>query len=212
MAFVAEPKVPQASSAPHTVTEDARNLGDIAVFLYGDGKMYLKIAKWNNIPSPYVVHLGQKLILLEKPLLTSEEGSAKLLEVWRARFNIFIDDQTISPEEKKARENFVAKLRETEKIEKAVASVAAVPEVKAPNAKEELAHGQRLFDAQAYETATQHFKKAREIDPDLVTSWFYEIVALRMLKKDEDAKATAKLLLDRKPMLSGIPMFKKMFK
>lgn len=80
--FASKGKLP-ARRSQYTVDGDIPTLGEISRYLYGKARRFKEIARWNHIPSPYKISVGQKLILKEPPTLTPEEGRQQLVQMGR---------------------------------------------------------------------------------------------------------------------------------
>ncbi len=75
----AEPK-PAPKHWEYTVTKDDLALEQIARSQLGDGKRWPEIAKLNNIPKPYVIHVGDKLKMPARETATIVESAKPPVE------------------------------------------------------------------------------------------------------------------------------------
>ncbi len=92
--------------------------------------------------------------------------------------------------------------KEIEKVEKNIEALAE-PQFEAKGYFE---LGQKFMQAKQYEKASAAFRKSRTMDPELLGPWFYEIKALKLLFKDDEAKKVVVELLDHKPELKDLPV------
>ena len=188
IALMAIATVPQLCSAIqsntlYVVDDSTPTLGEIAVRLYGTGRKWRDIAKWNHLTPPYPLAVGQKLILEDPPTLTRDEGEKKLLEFWQDRLKVAPEEtteETRTPDSMKPEELFSA--------------------------------GMLYLDRNQYERAFVYFRKARELSPKDVNNWIYEIRTLRLLNRDKEARKTTGILLQWRPDLKVLPVFREMLK
>jgi hypothetical protein len=73
----------------YTIDEEAKNLSLVSLRLYGTQNKWKEIAKWNNLTNPNHISLGQKLIIKQKPILSTKDGNYLLYEYYLKRFNQF---------------------------------------------------------------------------------------------------------------------------
>lgn len=73
----------------YIIDADTKNLSLVSLRLYGAQNKWKEIAKWNKLADPNYVVLGQKLIIKQKPKISSEEGDLLLYKYYRRRFKIF---------------------------------------------------------------------------------------------------------------------------
>ena len=193
----------QKTAVFHLITEDTPSLGLVSVYCYGSTRYWRKIAAWNHLPPPFRLKPGQKLWLKKAPTLTPEQGEKKLLAMWRKRLGLPSLDEIAAKEmavkKKAAQAEYTHALKEAQNEEQE-------DEPDSPEAC--VARGQKEFDAKQYDAAIADFEKARDADPDTLAAWFYEIRTLRILKKDQEAKAISIQLLKNHPELQNLPMFK----
>ncbi len=119
----------------------------------------------------------------------------------------------------------ITNLEPTKKIilkkQNLVRTAALVPEAKEelmklpppePESAEEFYNkGKEQFDGGEYERALANFKQSRTLNEESLPSWFFEIRTLKLLEQDDEAKKTATHLLDERPELKNLPMFRTMF-
>jgi len=68
--------------------------------------------------------------------------------------------------------------------------------------------GMNYYHTKDYLNALPLFKRCREIKPNLIQAWLYEIRSLILLEKNQDAKATIEALIASHPEVKDLPMFK----
>ena len=96
----AAPAPPPVPSAPtyrreltadsYLVTQRAPHLYMISRDLYGSDKYWAQIARWNNLPKPYDVTVGQRLVIQKPSTLSDAEANKILIRSWTGlnRFDV----------------------------------------------------------------------------------------------------------------------------
>lgn len=186
----------------HIVTDNAPSLREIALFLYGDIGSFRKIARWNHLPSPYRIKIGQKLILRDSPTLNAEEGTRRLARLWRRHFGL--------PENSQAQEAVVLQSKKVEEsFRKELEALKAQEEKENPeevDSKELYEKGQEAFKEGKYEEALVDLRKSRNLDPDYLAPWMVEIKILKTLNRKEEAQGVARELVKRHEELKDISL------
>ncbi|MGK5089816.1 hypothetical protein WDW86_19875, partial [Bdellovibrionota bacterium FG-2] len=203
-------------------THPHETLSEISIRLYGTHRLWPQIAKWNSLKPPYRVLPERNLILKRKPTVSAKEGEQYVLNLWRAYF-------ALPPKESKKSEGSplalkvspAPKTKVQERAEIKDQFLAAIQnenreqvdaaDSEGKSAEEYLAEGEKFLKDKKFEAAVESFKKARETNPTLTAPWFYEIRAFRLLKRDDDARKTASLLLKLHPEFQALPLFKNLF-
>ena len=186
----------------HIVTEDARSLTEISLYLYGKSSYFQELAEWNHLSSPDSIRLGQKLILKVPPTLNPQEGAQTLLAHWRKKFGILDSvKEAIKTEIQK-------KVEVKKKFEEAAPLVLKDAEFEPSSAQEFFTEGKKSFDLAEYEKALSGFRKSREAEPDFLPPWFFEIRALRALNRKEEEEQIKATFLSKHPQFKGLPFFR----
>ena len=68
--------------------------------------------------------------------------------------------------------------------------------------------GETAFEEKNYQKAYDSFKQSRQLNPDSLPAWFYELDSLKKLSRSADAKNTAKELITRRPAMVNNPTIK----
>ncbi len=192
-------------------THQHETLSEISIRLYGTHRMWPEIAKWNSIKAPFSVRPNQVLTLKTKPTVKPEEGERFVQNLWRAYFDLppqgtQLNTPEIEPspipktraqQQAEIKDQFLAAVQETESRE-------AVEKT----AEEYLSQGETLLKNGQFEKAVESFQKSREIDSSLTAPWLLEIRALRLLKREDEARRTSVLFLKLHPELRSLPLFK----
>lgn len=72
--------------------------------------------------------------------------------------------------------------------------------------------GKSYFNEGAYEKALALFIKSREMKPENIPAWFYEVSTYLKLRNEKQAKNTALELLKTHPEYAGLPLFSETLK
>jgi len=209
----------------YIVDEETPSLCVVGIYLYGHCAMHREIARWNDIPPPYRIKLGQKLILEKVPELTPAEGRAKLLWAFRKKFGLPETGTVVStPPPKK-----LEKLTYTEITKLAPPKPKALPSIEAQDelvntvetptqtqiqaerlrsTEEEFDFGVNLFNKKEFEDAVTAFRNARNQNPKFIPPWIFEIRSLKEIKKDDEARNTARELIEKHPHTARLPVVK----
>lgn len=67
-----------------------------------------------------------------------------------------------------------------------------------------LSNGQSLYKGAKYSEALEKFRQARQLNPEPVASWIYEIKTLQMLERDQEARELATDLVKDRPHLKKL--------
>lgn len=212
---------------------DGESLGQISMRLYGTTKKWKKIAEWNQLSPPYRIKVNQLLVLEVQPALSEQAGNDALLQMWRKRFGLVEQAplvavpatpvlpqvpqkvQALVEEAKKEDRTLEVKeqiqsIQDTSKMDeeqiKQVETQVEKLEEEEYQAKGFYELGQKHMQSKQYEKAFQSFRKSRTLDPDLLAPWFYEIKALRLMSRDDEAKEVVVELLDHRPELKELPV------
>lgn len=81
--------VKQSNNYFYTIDAEAKNLSLVSLRLYGTQTKWTEIARWNNLTNPNHITLGQKLIIKQKPKLSTKDGNYLLYKYYLKRFNNF---------------------------------------------------------------------------------------------------------------------------
>ncbi len=180
---------PQEHFKKFTVTKEAPTLGEISRFVYGTTKRWQEIAEWNNLKPPYMVREGQELLLKESPKITPNEGSVELNKMWKQQLKL---DQDRSP---------AAAFDQGEMIVKSYSKPTT------PNAQAEafFQRGQQLYQQNDFKGAAESFRKSREVNKELISSWIFEMQSLKKLGQIDSEEKTRLLFLKNHPGMSDLP-------
>ncbi len=216
-----------AKTAEYVVRRDD-TLKDIAVRLYGDVAAWHEIAEWNHLKNPNHLFVGTRLTLKKAPTVSEEEGNRLLLTRWRgylenhqpkvdpsapaanldARAPASIKTPPPAPAEPSEK---VYSEAEEKRFQTALnqAKVEAWKEDRKGYAADFLlSAGQELFEKNDYEHALPKFQRSRQLDPEPVSVWIYEIRTLKALNREPEARATAKQFADRHPAMQNLPLIR----
>lgn len=173
----------------YLVDGEIQTLGEISMFLYGTHKRATQIAEWNGLSPPYALSIGQKLMLLEPPRVSPEEGRAALLAMWRERFGLpEADDQPLL----NLKPLDADELRIVEQSESSAES------------ELRLEDGEALMEKNDLEGARIQFVRARDLEPNQIGAWFLELHVLRRLERRKELAQVLSMLVVRFPQLADI--------
>jgi hypothetical protein len=167
-----------AARSSFEVTDETPTLSEVGLFLYGESRMGREIANWNGIPRPFHIRLGQILVLRVPPALTPNEGSQRLLKMWRKRFGLSEE----LPHAQARQGCTVASNDEDTLIEK----------------------GQIASRENRHEDALGCFRAVRQSHPRYLPAWFLELRELKILKREPEATELAIRLLESRPELKEL--------
>jgi len=192
----------------NAVVEDGENLSLLSLRLFGTMKKFQQIAEWNNIALPYKIYTKQKLILREEPTLNKKEGFNLVVNYWRKRIGVI--EQKIPSRKKEVivREQKKEFKKELEKIKEEAIKDADIPPEKL-SAETHFAKGETFFNKEKFGEAYGHFHESRELNPSQLRAWFFEIRCLKKLGRNDEAKKTAELLVDKHAETEHVPFIKK---
>ncbi|HLE00093.1 MAG TPA: hypothetical protein VJB59_07530 [Bdellovibrionota bacterium] len=204
-AFAAVP-----ASKSHIVSDQAPTLCEIGIVLYGRCSMFKEIANWNGIARPYHIRIGQRLLLKKKPTLMPQEGAARLLASWRKRFGL--DGEKVQP----SPGSYAALLSKAPQVKletRPETSAEDIPKiivtqetVKAVTIEQSFESAKQAFENKDFERALKEFRAIRGTHPKFLPSWMYELRTLQVLKRDQEARATAALLIVEHPGVRALPI------
>ena len=219
-AFAAVP-----ASKSHIVSDQAPTLCEIGIVLYGRCSMFKEVAIWNGIRTPFSIRIGQRLVLKKKPTLTPREGAARLLASWRKRFGLGGDKLHHPPDSYAALLSKAPQLKLETRPETSAKGSARITQSPAENLTEEIPkvivtqetmkavtieqsfeNAKRAFENKDFERALTEFRAIRGTHPKFLPSWMYELRTLQVLKRDQEARATAALLIVQHPGVRGLPI------
>jgi len=179
----------------YTVTDDGDSLGTISLKLFGTSRKWQKIAEHNKLKPPYRIVHNQKLSIPDKPQLTTEQGAATLLQMWRRRL------------ERKPSEREIYKLSLKEALDQQTIEAQIDADDEAV-AKTQLLKGEELFKNKKFKKALTYFNRARTAEPELISAWLYEIRTLKILKEEKQATELSHIFLKLHEEFADLPMFK----
>jgi tetratricopeptide (TPR) repeat protein len=188
----------QAGKRWSYVVKSDESLGEISTRLYGTVRMARKIALWNHLRSPNSIRPGQKLRLEVKPRYFGKSGDRQVLAMWRRRMGL--EKDTASPKPAPVPAHFKESLQ--------VAEAAESAEMKQDELSAEtlLAQGEKLLEAGKTAEAYESFHRSRELNDEPPAPWFFEIRALDLLKRQDEAREVARKLADKHPELAMVPL------